>query len=168
MVQNIHKKISTLFFAVLLSVSIGIEAFALSTSGTASVNIASAITVEQIDILNFGKVIRPASGNYNVTVKRNGDYNTASVSRAIGSDSEKGIFQVTGNPGSNFTLSVDSLASNITGVDLLDILIPNNSLTLNNQGKRNFSVGGRIKVYSTAATGTFNEELSYNLTVDYE
>ncbi len=168
MADKINKLFYILSFSTLLSVSSAMQALALSISGTASVNIAPAITVEQIDILNFGKVIRPASGNYNVTVKRNGDYNTASTDRTIGSESEKGRFRVTGNPGSNFTVSVDSLASNITGVDLIAILKPNNSLTINNQGQRTFSVGGRIKVYNNATTGIFNEELSYNLTVDYE
>lgn len=143
---------------------------ALSVSKAGKVAIVTPISIVEVQQLDFGMVTPPATGGQNIRVRRDGTY--ASTTGTLGNFQKAGHIKVVGTPGQQFSVTGTS-SSTIPGVNFTTLLYPEavQNLPLNgvNKGQRVVTIGGVIRVFSTAVPGNYDSgELSYNLEINYQ
>lgn len=142
------------------------RAYAITTSGNASVIIKNAITATQSQSLNFGTVSSDATGG-TVTVSPAGTVSSSTLS--FYGTANAGKFNITAQPSTALNINIsDSTVSN--GSSTMDInnfvttSTPTN-YTTDSSGNLVLNVGADLKVLANQAPGTYNG--TYTVTVGY-
>lgn len=164
--------------AALAVVAVAAPAFAqsASTTGTGSITIVRPLTVTKNADLQFGTVVRPATGNGTVVVSSAGARSfTGGVSGlATGATAGAAQFTVEGEGGQSVSVTVPATFQLVNGSDSLQVTTSNSlsgaSQTLSNgmgaSGNMSFKVGGSVPVSNGTPlgvyTGTFTVSAAYN------
>lgn len=164
--------------ATLAAVAVAVPAFAqsASTTGTGSITIVRPLTVTKNADLQFGTVVRPASGNGTVVVSNAGarSFTGGITGLATGATPGAAQFTVEGEGGQSVSVTVPQTFQLVNGSDSLQVTTSNNlsgsTQTLSNglgsSGNMTFKVGGSVPVSNGTPlgvyTGTFTVSASYN------
>jgi hypothetical protein len=167
----------SLSIAVVLA-SMSAPAFAQSASGSGSVTIVRPLTVAKNADLQFGTVVRPATGAGTVVVSTAGAQSVAGgvAALASGATPTAAQFAVSGEGGQSVSLTIPPTFSIANGSNTLTVTTSNDltgsagSQTLSNAigsaATLVVNVGGSVPVGSTTSTGlytgTFTVSAAYN------
>jgi hypothetical protein len=143
-----------------------------STSATASVTVFQPITVSKTADLQFGRVIRPSTGNTTIyTVAASNGAATASGGDGIFSGSvtpTRAVFTVNGEGGQFFNITGDTAVTN-GGVTINLVKSAASAQldgTIGSAGTVTFGVGGNVTLTDSSPTGV--KSGSFNVTVTYQ
>ena len=154
-------------------------AVAASVSPNAAVEILAPLQLSAgTNTLNFGKIIRPATGNANIVVDTDDSTTIDPALTAVGAGQTAGDFDITGTSGENVTITVT--AANPSGVD--GVTLSNFQIRYNGSGGNSASpmtgqtltgsdtvdIGATLNVTSAAVTGDRSTDLGYTVDVSYE
>jgi hypothetical protein len=168
------KKLTLLVAAALIGVS-G-TAFAQETdteTTTASTRIIQAISIQPGTQLQFGRIVKPASGNSVVTVTTGGSRSVTSGTAALaGGTVSAATYTVTGEGNQNFSITVPaSVTLNRTGGGSLSATLTSSAASgtlsgsLGSPGTFDFSIGGALTIADSTASGDYSG--NFNVTVAY-
>lgn len=144
-----------------------------NTSATGSVTIIRPITITKTADLQFGRIVKPATGSASVTIANTADSVSAGTAVSLGGTISRAKFTIDGEGGQAISVSVGSLTMNgpsastlvvaltpdqVTGVQLSNALGAAGSLTLN--------VGGSFPLPAAATTGLYSG--TFTVTVAYQ
>ena len=143
-----------------------VEAYDVSGNSTADIN--TALSLSELDDLQFGKIYADQAGD-TIELRANGNILISGGSQHDG-DQQRERFRITGTLNSNVTLSL-SPSNILTGpgqdIPFYDLVANKaSSFTLNTNGRRNFRVGGKIDINPTQVNGTYSG--TYQATVNYQ
>lgn len=155
--------------------SLASAAYAQATdtaTATGSATIIQPIAASKVADLAFGTIVKPASGTATVAVDADGA-RTVDGTVAVGGGAAAASFNVVGEGGSAFSVSVPSSFSMTSGANSLVVTTVDNSGgggtlsgTIGNASTASFGVGGNFTLNSAttsgAYTGTFAITASYN------
>lgn len=164
--------------AAFAAVAIAAPAFAQSatTQGTGSITIVRPLTVTKNADLQFGTVVRPASGNGTVVISNAGarSFTGGVAGLSTGATPGAAQFTVEGEGGQSVSVTVPQTFQLVNGSDSLQVTTSNNlsgsTQTLSNglgsTGNMTFKVGGSVPVSNGTPlgvyTGTFTVSAAYN------
>lgn len=154
-------KTITKITAALAATVLGAQAAQAATAnGTASATVIGPLAVSQTTPMNFGS-FSPSATAGTVT---SGGITTGGV--AVVSAGSNALFTATGNPNSNFSISVPASISMTSGVNsMTNTLTAQTVSALDNTGRRDFNVLGTLAVAANQPSGTYTG--SYTVTVNY-
>ena len=143
-----------------------------SVNSTAKATIVTAIAIEEVSPLNFGKIIA-ASTPGKVAIQTDGSRTVAQGNVALfnqSSDHQAAVFKTIGSPKATYSLSFSSNVSltGPVGSDPMTVegFVHNTDGILDDSGEDTFAVGATLNVgaYQTAGeyTGTFTVTAAYN------
>lgn len=144
-----------------------------NTNATGSMTLYQPIAITKNTDLQFGTLIRPGSGNGNVTIDAtSGGINaTGGIGVVTSSTHSRATFTVTGESGMNFTVTTPQ-SFNMTrsgGSDQIQVMLASSmggGQLSGSPGTANFGVGGQILISngtpSGAYSGTFTITVAYN------
>jgi hypothetical protein len=141
---------------------------AASTTGTASANVISGLSVFETTELRFGTF---SSGSTPGTIDHNG-YRTGGVTTSSGNGAQHGIFSFIGTPSVHITSILINGSINHTTVTLTNgassmvaAIHTHNAATLNASGNASINVYGVLNVAANQAPGNYLG--SYTITANY-
>jgi hypothetical protein len=143
-----------------------------TATASGSATIVQPIAASKVADLAFGTIVKPASGTATVAVDAEGA-RTLTGTVAVGAGNTAAQFNVVGEGGSAFSVSVPSSFSMTSGSNSLVVSTVDNSSgggtlsgTIGNASTASFGVGGNFTLNSATAsgayTGTFAITASYN------
>jgi hypothetical protein len=143
-----------------------------TATATGSVSVIQPIAASKVADLAFGTIVKPASGTATVAVDAAGA-RTVTGTVAVGAGATNAAFNVVGEGGSAFSVSVPSSFSMTSGANSLVVSTVDGSAgggnlggTIGNAATASFGVGGNFTLNSAttsgAYTGTFAITASYN------
>jgi spore coat protein U-like protein len=161
------------------SASLAGAAAAQATAGqpaNASIAVLMPIALTKTTDLSFGTVVRPTSGNGNVSVDASTGTRTLSgnVTALGGGSVSRAAFTVGGEGGQNFTVTVPSTFNmvRVGGSDSMQVSLTSTmgggmlSGSFGSAGSASFGVGGQVGLSNTTPsgsyTGTFTVTVAYN------
>jgi hypothetical protein len=153
----------------LLAAVAATPAFAATVTTNASVTIVAPASVTKNSDLQFGSIVRPATGTNTVTVDVNG---TRTITGAgdgalIASTTNRASYTATGAIGQMVTISTPPTVTLVFGANTIPVtLTPSSTGFTFASPSTSFSVGGSLTLDSTAVagayTGSFVETITYN------
>ena len=143
-----------------------------TATASGSVSIIQPIAASKVTDLTFGTIVKPSGGTATVSVDAAGA-RTLDGTVAVGGGAGAATFNVVGEGGSAFTVSVPSSFSMTSGSNSLVVSTVDNAAgggtlsgTIGNASTASFGVGGNFTLNSAttsgAYTGTFAITASYN------
>jgi hypothetical protein len=168
-----HKtiRLTTAGAAIAAALALTTAANAATTSGSATAEILSALSVAEDNGLDFAQIAVNGAGTVTVGTGAT-PVDTCSASLVCAGTKSRGVFTVTGAPGIGVTASVQESSISITDggsnsmtVDGFTLYWPTGT-TLNASGNRSFDVGATLHVANGQAqgvyTGTYTVDVAYN------
>lgn len=171
-----------IFSAAVISVGLlsGTSAFAqvantATTTASGGVTIIQPITIDKTADLEFGRIVKPASGSGTVTITNGSDVVTAASGavKLSGITTSQAKFTIGGEGGQALNLTVPATFDISDGSATLTVTTNNNlgatptlSNALASAGSASLLVGGAFALPATAATGRYTGTLS--VTVSYQ
>lgn len=139
---------------------------------TTDVEIRSAVTVQNGQGLDFGRII-PGAGTSRIRINpNNGSLNILGDAVAAGGSVTPAQFSVAGSGNQRVRISLGSNQVTLTrdgGSETMRLnrfrLDGRRNRSLNNDGDLDFAVGGQLRVLANQAAGTYRG--TFNVTVDY-
>lgn len=134
---------------------------------SASSTVVDGISVSQIVAMNFGK-LGPTPGGGVVQIDVFGDRTVISGSvDLVGSEFTQTLLEVTGEPGTTFTITRSPPGTVSNGSDTMDLtIIGTNSGSIHASGSSNLGSGGQLTLGPNQPlglyTGTFTITINYN------
>ncbi len=120
--ENVMNKIVKLSLALAASVAFASSAYAVGESANldqnATVKVVNPVTISEGDIMDFGTVIKPASGTQFVMIDKGGIYDASNTATTVSGQGLGGSFDITGSAAATMTISVTSTPAG--GLSLTD------------------------------------------------
>lgn len=140
--------------------------------GRADVTIRAAVTVENNQGLDFGRII-PGTGNSRIRINpRNGNLTILGNAVAAGGTPDRALFSVRGSNNQRVRISLNQRRVTLTrdgGSETMRLnrfrLDGRRNRLLDNTGDLDFAVGGQLRVRRNQAAGVYRG--TFNVTVDY-
>jgi hypothetical protein len=167
-----HKtiRLTTAGAAIAAALALTSAADAATTSGSATAEILSALSVAEDTGLDFAQIAVNGAGTVTVGTGAT-PVDTCSAALVCAGTKSRGVFTVTGAPGIGVTASVQESSISITSgansmtVDGFTLYWPTGT-TLDASGNRSFDVGATLHVANAQATGvytgTYTVDVAYN------
>jgi hypothetical protein len=163
--------LSLLFLGVVITTHA--ENYSASSTGKIQVEILDELTISEIQILNFGKLILP-EGNGSIIISPNGERSTSGSILIATNVFTNAVFNITGTSDYNYVINFGAVTYNANNnIDNTKLTISNLQTNLINNigqfdasGHSTFNVGGTCTVPENSSngsyTGTYTVTISYN------
>lgn len=170
----LNRKLLGAISAVLVALGgLSSHAFAASVNGNAQAVVIAPLSISETQGLNFGS-FAPAAGATTVVVTTAGAVSSAAADLIAGSGAQAGGFDVSGEAGYAFTVTMPVSATLTSGANSMTITAWSTATgstgagtagTLDGTGADTVQVGGTLSVGGGQAAGTYTG--TYAVTVDY-
>ena len=160
--------------AAMLATSGAAYAQASATEATTgSTRILQAISIAENSALNFGRIVRPASGSSGIQLTAGGVRSVTSGTAALagGGTVSAASYTVTGEGGQSFSITPDATFDMVNGANSITVTPTASAATgslsgsIGSSGTANFSVGGTFTISDATVSGDYSG--SFNVVVAY-